>query len=212
MTTNLKYISAIWFCCMTIATEHASAQRFALQGGIENTTIKFDGKPDYISTKTGFNFGCLGEIPVNNRKTLNINMGLDFTLRGYKEEQKEYEHRPYILHNRLYMEFPLVLSYRFNIVEDVFSVLPCGGMFFCGFLSISDSDGNEYKPDDDAYYRDNYGRIKNFNYGLRFGGAVEIVNNIQFAVEKNIGISPVYKDSYTKITNIGTRFCIRLFF
>jgi len=201
MEKKVKLLSLILFCCLMVATENATAQRFAIQGGLENSSIVSKEKPNNILNKTGFDIGFFIETPLNYRQTLNINFAVDVVLKGWKEK---YDDQLYILYNQLYEEFSLSLSYRFHIVNDVFSILPYAGMYGGVLMNFSDSNNSQYE--------DFYEYMNMFDYGIRVGGAIEIVRNVQFGAEKNIGLPSIYKGDNLKVTNNGTRLYIRLFF
>lgn len=196
---NTYFNRVLIACCFITATIHCNAQRFAFQGGIESTSFIIDG--DKRDSKIGFNIGGFLEIPLNRKEKLNLNTGLEFTIRGYS--YKDY-YQIKVLENYTYIEIPLTLSYRFGIIEDKLALLPYAGFYGGGLIGINNSYDN-LPPE----YGDNF---QNIDLGLKAGISVEIVRNIQVAVEKNIGLLNLYKESQEKITNTGTRYCLRFFF
>jgi len=178
------------------------AQRVAVQGSVNRSKVNIDQliTPKEIS---GFDIGFYIEIPLTPSELLNLNTGIDFALKGGSNEGTSKRM------NLSYIEIPLTLSFRLNLVKGKLAILPSVGIYG-GYLvraMIKDTGHTIFQDD---YNYNNYDSFEKLDYGAKAGVAIELAGNIQTGVEYNFGFTDVQKEFYKNIEQ--TRIFVRLFF
>ena len=138
---------------------------FGVRGGIN--FAKLSGtESDELDAHVGFNFGVNVDIPL--LQSLYLQTGLYATQKGWKYEDEEKA-------NPLYLEVPVLASYRYNISDDVqlqFNVGPYFAYGVAGKCKVSYM-GEEEEID---YFGDDEDTLggKRFDVGLQVGTGVTI--------------------------------------
>lgn len=175
---------------------------FGVRGGV-NFAGMSGSDADDLDGRVGFNFGVNVDIPL--LQSLYLQTGLYATQKGAKYEENEDDIKYEDEVNPLYLEVPVLASYRYNFSDAVQLQFNVGPYFAYGiagkYKTSASSDGlkleeeSDYFGDDD----DQYGG-KRFDVGLQVGTGVTI-KKFFVGCAYEFGFSKAVEDSNAKNTN-----------
>lgn len=171
---------------------------FGVRGGV-NFAGMSGSDADDLDGRVGFNFGVNVDIPL--LQSLYLQTGLYATQKGWKYEETYYDEKYEETANPLYLEVPVLASYRYNFSDAVqlqFNVGPYFAYGVAGKFKVSDSEEEEkfdYFGDDD----DQLGG-KRFDVGLQVGTGVTI-KKFFVGCAYEFGFAKAIEDSNAKNTN-----------
>lgn len=182
------------------STEKASdGVRFGVRTGLNFANIS--GK-DMVDTdmRTSFHVGVIADIPL--MQSLYIQTGLYVTEKGWKYEENYY-YKWEEKYNPMYLEIPILASYRYNFNDATqlqFNVGP--------YLAYGIGGSGKYEKTDDggtdSYECDFFGKEsedkeggKRFDYGLQIG--------LGFTFAKHYYVGCAYEFGLTKIADWETK-------
>ncbi len=174
----------ILIATLFVCSFSAMSQRFAVHGGITNTTVNDKEYGDFKS-RTGFSIMFLMEIPTSEHWS--FNMGMGYTLRGFDSKDVPTDaydaKKDRYLYNLKYIEWPLFMSYRFDIVENSFSIVPHAGCYAGGNISADDY-------------------TESFDFGLQGGVSLELQRRLQVGMQYNSGFLNILKKTEFENTEL----------
>jgi hypothetical protein len=174
MLRNILILVVVFFCLNTITL----SQNFALKGGYLRSEMELEHIEDF-DTYDGFQVGLKAEIPIY--RFLFVQTGVYFSKKGFVTKNISGDQS---LNNRmLYIDMPLKINGKVYLSELI--KLYAGGGMYAGYGA--DGYVYEYNPDKNEYqeevirwgdnlsgdYPDHFTR---FDYGLTYGGGIEIWN------------------------------------
>lgn len=187
---------------------------FGVRAGLNVSSIS---KWDDGESKCGFHAGLSADFAI--MESFYINSGIFFTMKGVKSEWDEefYDAGSYNYIgegkikesvNPMYIEIPVMASYRYNFNENLQWQLNFGPYFAFGiagkfkeeyeapkgYVAEEDWDCDFFGDDDDQYGG------KRFDMGLGIGTGVTW-NKIFFGINYQFGLTEVFKDSKCKNSN-----------
>ena len=171
---------------------------FGVRGGV-NFAGMSGSDADDLDGRVGFNFGVNVDIPL--LQSLYLQTGLYATQKGWKYEETYYDEKYEETANPLYLEVPVLASYRYNFSDAVqlqFNVGPYFAYGIAGKVKLSDSE-EEYKED---YFGDDDDQAggKRFDVGLQVGTGVTI-KKFFVGCAYEFGFAKAVEDSNAKNTN-----------
>lgn len=160
------------------------------------------GDYDDFNSRIGFNFGINVDIPVSN--VFYLQTGLFVTQKGAEEEIVEDEYRESkteVKANPLYLQIPVLASFRYDITDIAqlqFNLGPYFAYGIQGTLKITES--YEYNDEDNVYvldfFDDDYGiGGKRFEVGLQIGAGVT-VNKFYIGCTYEHGLTNAFEYKY----------------
>ncbi|MDR0729725.1 MAG: PorT family protein [Prevotellaceae bacterium] len=203
----LTALVCLSFCTVTYA------QRIGIQGGVDRTSFLGD-EFNSLTARWGYNAGVYLEIPLN--RSLNINPALLICLNGAKSTTPGVEgvipdnHTFFNIH---YLEVPLTVSYRFELLEGYLSVMPLAGIH--GKLRLGAITTDQSWPDSVPLEEDGVLSLSSIDAGMTIGGTIEILENLQLTMEYNRGFVKIFHPEAPAEPvgyNSGFRISLRMFF
>lgn len=160
---------------------------------------------DAYGSKVGFHAGLSADFAI--MESFYINSGLFFTMKGSKGDISEDGIKVEGTMNPMYIEIPVMASYRYNFSENLQWQLNFGPYFAFGIAGDNkiettyDGDKiDEYSYKDDFFGDSDEGGAKRFDMGLGVGTGV-IWNKIFFGINYEFGLTEVWKKSKAKNGN-----------
>lgn len=142
-----------------------------------NMSIKYDGFSKSFSSRTAFNVGVSADIPLV--ESMYIQSGLYFSSKGCKDEDVKV--------TPMYLEIPLLASYRYNFSRSAQLQFNFGPYFGCGV-------GGKIKDDDSSIdFFGNDGEFKRFDAGLQIGAGMTF-SKIYLGFAYQFGMANLYAD------------------
>jgi opacity protein-like surface antigen len=181
------------------ATRNSSSQKpftLSLRAGLNFNSVAFRGEsgaehPSF-TTKTGFNYGILGEYAIND--VVGFQSGLILNTRGVNS-MEEGDKAVYSIYE---LQVPFFLTAGFNVSDMIrmkFHAGPTIGMGLSASVDWGVEGGNV-----DLYNDDNATYLKPFNPGLTVGGGLQF-DAFYIGAAYDVGLSNLYvsEDYYVSI-------------
>lgn len=163
--------------------------KFGLRAGLNFSNIKYDGGS--TDSRTGFQVGAIVDFPII--ESLHIQPGLFLVQKGGKEKYVDYEYDDETYEtkmNPLYVEIPVLASFRFNI-DETWQIQANVGPYFA--LGVS----GDLKDDDEKtdFFGDG---VRRFDWGLQFGVGVNIAKHYYVGTSYDLGLCNYAKNGTLK--------------
>lgn len=156
---------------------------FGVRAGMNISSMGGDFKKTFsestdLNSKVGFNIGAIVDIPV--WKELYVQPGLFFTTKGAKskfaesneEDGETFKYEEKGTFNAMYLEIPILLSYRFNLNENIKWHINFGPYIALGIGGKAKFENTENEEKEEADFfgksEDSFG-FNRFDAGLSFG-------------------------------------------
>ena len=203
----MKKLILLTFCALSMLT--ASAQRaissssstifstektdegvtFGIRGGLNSAVINVSndhGSSYTTDSRLAWHVGVIADIPL--MESLYFQTGLFFQNKGGQEEDEEgkYTMKP------MYLEVPVLASYRYNFSDDAQLQLNVGPYFAYGIGGKEveeEHNGKEYEED----FFDDY--TNKFDAGLQLGAGMTFMKTFYVGVAYQLGFSNILKHS-----------------
>lgn len=160
--------------------------KLGIRGGLNLSTMSDGG--DDVSSKLGFNAGIILDVPISH--TLYFQPGLYFSQKGYKIEGSYAGHDYSEKINLSYLEMPLLVSYHYNVLDDV-QLQPFAGPFI----------GITVSKDDDMTLGSSH---ESFDAGIQFGIGATYLSHYYVSLGYEMGF--VENGTRNLFVNIGYNF------
>ena len=192
------------FCALTASAQRASSSsssffstekadggvQFGIRAGLNMAGMAYEEDNVTVSTdnKTNWHVGIIADIPM--MESLYVQTGLYLQNKGYKEKEGDYE----LTANPMYLEIPVLASYRYNFSDAAQLQINVGPYFAYGVGGkIKETDeGDEDKWD---CFGDKGADWKRFDCGLQIGAGLTIAKNYYIGAAYEIGFSKIAKNS-----------------
>ena len=205
------------FCALTTSAQRASSSsssffstekvdggiQFGIRGGLNvaNMTLEYDKISQASDAKTNWHVGVIADIPM--MESLYVQTGLYLQNKGYKVSEDDWEQTA----NPMYLEIPVLASYRYNFSDAAQLQINVGPYFAYGIGGkIKDvEDGDEDKVD---FFSED-GGYKNFDCGLQIGAGFTFGGHYYIGAAYEFGFTNIAKDSGdTKFKNKNWMFSV----
>ena len=156
--------------------------------------------------KAGFNLGVRGEYMLPSCYGVFVNLGVNYTMKGAKMDVAASLPDDYsctVKFRPCYIEIPLHVGYRFNVLDNL-------GVFadFGPYFAIGVNGKEKFEFDVDAvedyskkFFRNSkmiLGEIQRYDFGLGFRVGAEYANHHSLNFSFDWGLTDMYRDSYRR--------------
>lgn len=209
------------FSAMAVSAQRASSSSSSffstekVDGGVQigirfglnfaNTSFKEDGATYSPSSRTGFHGGVSVDFPLV--ESLYIQSGLYLQSKGCKYDESDDEDYYKTTYNPMYLEIPVLASYRYNFSDAAQLQINFGPYFAYGIGGKikTESSYSEENGEVDMFGDVNDGKAdcKRFDCGLQIGGGITLANHYYVGVAYQFGLTdfaPDYEED-VKIKN-----------
>jgi len=166
------------------STEKAeTGVRFGIRAGVNFSNISQKYEDEQVSStfdsRTSFHVGVIADIPL--MESLYIQTGLYFQEKGSKSDG--------VTTNPMYLEIPVLASYRYNFSDAAQLQINFGPYLAYGI-------GGKFKYDDGEDETDNAG-FKRFDCGLQVGAGITLAKHYYVGVSYEFGLANIsHGDEY----------------
>lgn len=190
---------------------------FGVRGGLNISKMSMEDS-EGIKSKAGFNIGAIVDVPVFS--LIHFQTGLFVSAKGLRVKEKyseeDYSEEYSIKWRPTYLELPLLLSFHYNITNNIEWQVNAGpylalGIFGKATETYSEKeDGETYKETESykLFGDDGYG-FRRFDVGLCFGTGITY-SNLYFGIQYDLGLNSLDPDwkikNRTFAINIGYNF------
>lgn len=203
-------LAAIMCASSAKALEYIPESGFTVQGlfGMNISNFRHpnslvDGLTD---PKAGFNLGVRGEYMLPSCYGVFVNLGVNYTMKGAKMDVAASLPDDYsctVKFRPCYIEIPLHVGYRFNVLDNL-------GIFadFGPYFAIGVNGKEKFEFDADAvedystkFFRNSkmdLGEIQRYDFGLGFRVGAEYANHHSLNFSFDWGLTDMYRDSYRR--------------
>ena len=203
-------LAAIMCASSAKALEYIPESGFTVQGlfgmnisNFRHPDAAFDGLTD---PKAGFNLGVRGEYMLPSCYGVFVNLGVNYTMKGAKMDVAASLPDDYsctVKFRPCYIEIPLHVGYRFNVLDNL-------GVFadFGPYFAIGVNGKEKFEFDVDAvedyskkFFRNSkmiLGEIQRYDFGLGFRVGAEYANHHSLNFSFDWGLTDMYRDSYRR--------------
>ena len=203
-------LAAIMCASSAKALEYIPESGFTVQGLFGMNISNFrqpnslvDGLTD---PKAGFNLGVRGEYMLPSCYGVFVNLGVNYTMKGAKMDVAASLPDDYsctVKFRPCYIEIPLHVGYRFNVLDNL-------GIFadFGPYFAIGVNGKEKFEFDVDAvedyskkFFRNSkmiLGEIQRYDFGLGFRVGAEYANHHSLNFSFDWGLTDMYRDSYRR--------------
>ena len=209
-------------CALTVSAQRASSSsssffstekvddgvQFGIRAGINfaNASCKEDGDKVSLDARTTFHVGVIADIPL--MQSLYVQTGLYLQNKGAKYEESGDGWRVKDEYKPMYLQIPLLASYRYDFSDDVQLQFNVGPYFAYGIGGKVKS-SEEFDGDTDSWEIDFFGDKddeesmgnKRFDCGLQVGGGLTFAKKYYIGVAYEFGFGNISKWDDTTIKN-----------
>ena len=203
-------LAAIMCASSAKALEYIPESGFTVQGlfgmnisNFRHPDAAFDGLTD---PKAGFNLGVRGEYMLPSCYGVFVNLGVNYTMKGAKMDVPATLPDDYsctVKFRPCYIEIPLHVGYRFNVLDNLGVFADFGPYFAIGVNGKEkfEFDGDAVEDYSTKFFRNsdmNLGEIQRYDFGLGFRVGAEYANHHSLNFSFDWGLTDMYRDSYRR--------------
>ena len=203
-------LAAIMCASSAKALEYIPESGFTVQGLFGMNISNFrqpnslvDGLTD---PKAGFNLGVRGEYMLPSCYGVFVNLGVNYTMKGAKMDVAASLPDDYsctVKFRPCYIEIPLHVGYRFNVLDNL-GVFADFGPYFA--IGVNGKEKTEFEGDaledySKKFFRNSkmiLGEIQRYDFGLGFRVGAEYANHHSLNFSFDWGLTDMYRDSYRR--------------
>ena len=203
-------LAAIMCASSAKALEYIPESGFTVQGlfgmnisNFRHPDAAFDGLTD---PKAGFNLGVRGEYMLPSCYGVFVNLGVNYTMKGAKMDVAASLPDDYsctVKYRPCYIEIPLHVGYRFNVLDNL-GVFADFGPYFA--IGVNGKEKTEFEGDAVEDYSTKFfrnskmilGEIQRYDFGLGFRVGAEYANHHSLNFSFDWGLTDMYRDSYRR--------------
>lgn len=203
-------LAAIMCASSAKALEYIPESGFTVQGLFGMNISNFrqpnslvDGLTD---PKAGFNLGIRGEYMLPSCYGVFVNLGVNYTMKGAKMDVAASLPDDYsctVKYRPCYIEIPLHVGYRFNVLDNL-GVFADFGPYFA--IGVNGKEKTEFEGDAVEDYSKKFfrnskmilGEIQRYDFGLGFRVGAEYANHHSLNFSFDWGLTDMYRDSYRR--------------
>ena len=203
-------LAAIMCASSAKALEYIPESGFTVQGLFGMNISNFrqpnslvDGLTD---PKAGFNLGVRGEYMLPSCYGVFVNLGVNYTMKGAKMDVAASLPDDYsctVKYRPCYIEIPLHVGYRFNVLDNLGLFADFGPYFAIGVngKEKTEFDGDAVEDYSKKFFRNSkmiLGEIQRYDFGLGFRVGAEYANHHSLNFSFDWGLTDMYRDSYRR--------------
>ena len=203
-------LAAIMCASSAKALEYIPESGFTVQGlfgmnisNFRHPDAAFDGLTD---PKAGFNLGVRGEYMLPSCYGVFVNLGVNYTMKGAKMDVPATLPDDYsctVKYRPCYIEIPLHVGYRFNVLDNLGVFADFGPYFAIGVNGKEkfEFDGDAVEDYSKKFFRNSkmiLGEIQRYDFGLGFRVGAEYANHHSLNFSFDWGLTDMYRDSYRR--------------
>ena len=203
-------LAAIMCASSAKALEYIPESGFTVQGlfGMNISNFRHpnslvDGLTD---PKAGFNLGIRGEYMLPSCYGVFVNLGVNYTMKGAKMDVAASLPDDYsctVKFRPCYIEIPLHVGYRFNVLDNLGIFADFGPYFAIGVNGKEkfEFDGDAVEDYSKKFFRNSkmiLGEIQRYDFGLGFRVGAEYANHHSLNFSFDWGLTDMYRDSYRR--------------
>ena len=203
-------LAAIMCASSAKALEYIPESGFTVQGlfgmnisNFRHPDAAFDGLTD---PKAGFNLGVRGEYMLPSCYGVFVNLGVNYTMKGAKMDVAASLPDDYsctVKFRPCYIEIPLHVGYRFNVLDNLGLFADFGPYFAIGVngKEKTEFDGDAVEDYSKKFFRNSkmiLGEIQRYDFGLGFRVGAEYANHHSLNFSFDWGLTDMYRDSYRR--------------
>ena len=203
-------LAAIMCASSAKALEYIPESGFTVQGlfgmnisNFRHPDAAFDGLTD---PKAGFNLGVRGEYMLPSCYGVFVNLGVNYTMKGAKMDVPATLPDDYsctVKFRPCYIEIPLHVGYRFNVLDNLGIFADFGPYFAIGVNGKEkfEFDGDAVEDYSTKFFRNSkmdLGEIQRYDFGLGFRVGAEYANHHSLNFSFDWGLTDMYRDSYRR--------------
>ena len=203
-------LAAIMCASSAKALEYIPESGFTVQGlfgmnisNFRHPDAAFDGLTD---PKAGFNLGVRGEYMLPSCYGVFVNLGVNYTMKGAKMDVAASLPDDYsctVKYRPCYIEIPLHVGYRFNVLDNLGVFADFGPYFAIGVngKEKTEFDGDAVEDYSKKFFRNSkmiLGEIQRYDFGLGFRVGAEYANHHSLNFSLDWGLTDMYRDSYRR--------------
>lgn len=203
-------LAAIMCASSAKALEYIPESGFTVQGlfgmnisNFRHPDAAFDGLTD---PKAGFNLGIRGEYMLPSCYGVFVNLGVNYTMKGAKMDVAASLPDDYsctVKFRPCYIEIPLHVGYRFNVLDNLGIFADFGPYFAIGVNGKEkfEFDGDAVEDYSKKFFRNSkmiLGEIQRYDFGLGFRVGAEYANHHSLNFSFDWGLTDMYRDSYRR--------------
>ena len=203
-------LAAIMCASSAKALEYIPESGFTVQGlfgmnisNFRHPDAAFDGLTD---PKAGFNLGVRGEYMLPSCYGVFVNLGVNYTMKGAKMDVAASLPDDYsctVKFRPCYIEIPLHVGYRFNVLDNLGVFADFGPYFAIGVNGKEkfEFDGDAVEDYSTKFFRNSkmiLGEIQRYDFGLGFRVGAEYANHHSLNFSFDWGLTDMYRDSYRR--------------
>ena len=203
-------LAAIMCASSAKALEYIPESGFTVQGlfgmnisNFRHPDAAFDGLTD---PKAGFNLGVRGEYMLPSCYGVFVNLGVNYTMKGAKMDVAATLPNDYsctVKFRPCYIEIPLHVGYRFNVLDNLGIFADFGPYFAIGVNGKEkfEFDGDAVEDYSKKFFRNSkmiLGEIQRYDFGLGFRVGAEYANHHSLNFSFDWGLTDMYRDSYRR--------------
>ena len=203
-------LAAIMCASSAKALEYIPESGFTVQGLFGMNISNFrqpnslvDGLTD---PKAGFNLGVRGEYMLPSCYGVFVNLGVNYTMKGAKMDVAASLPDDYsctVKFRPCYIEIPLHVGYRFNVLDNLGIFADFGAHFAIGVngKEKTEFEGAAVEDYSKKFFRNSkmiLGEIQRYDFGLGFRVGAEYANHHSLNFSFDWGLTDMYRDSYRR--------------
>lgn len=193
-------VAACAFCALTVSAQRASSSstsffstekvesgvQFGIRAGLNFSNMSYseDGYSLSPKSRTSFHVGLIADIPVV--ESFYVQTGLYFQNKGWK---LEYEYEETETAKPMYLEIPILASYRYNFSDAAQLQINFGPYFAYGIGGKVKWESDEYEEEEyDFFDKDNF---KRFDMGLQVGAGILLGQHYYLGFAYEFGLTNI---------------------
>ena len=203
-------LAAIMCASSAKALEYIPESGFTVQGLFGMNISNFRQPNSLVDAltdpKAGFNLGVRGEYMLPSCYGVFVNLGVNYTMKGAKMDVAASLPDDYsctVKYRPCYIEIPLHVGYRFNVLDNL-GVFADFGPYFA--IGVNGKEKTEFEGDAVEDYSKKFfrnskmilGEIQRYDFGLGFRVGAEYANHHSLNFSFDWGLTDMYRDSYRR--------------
>lgn len=203
-------LAAIMCASSAKALEYIPKSGFTVQGLFGMNISNFRQPNSLVDAltdpKAGFNLGVRGEYMLPSCYGVFVNLGVNYTMKGAKMDVAASLPDDYsctVKFRPCYIEIPLHVGYRFNVLDNL-GVFADFGPYFA--IGVNGKEKTEFEGDAVEDYSKKFfrnskmilGEIQRYDFGLGFRVGAEYANHHSLNFSFDWGLTDMYRDSYRR--------------
>lgn len=203
-------LAAIMCASSAKALEYIPESGFTVQGLFGMNISNFRQPNSLVDAltdpKAGFNLGVRGEYMLPSCYGVFVNLGVNYTMKGAKMDVPATLPDDYsctVKFRPCYIEIPLHVGYRFNVLDNL-GVFADFGPYFA--IGVNGKEKTEFEGDAVEDYSKKFfrnskmilGEIQRYDFGLGFRVGAEYANHHSLNFSFDWGLTDMYRDSYRR--------------